>query len=188
MRSHTTGTATIAAALALACEATPALAQDARIVDVKGDCGAAAPTLEMQGEGGFSLRFPALLVRAGGATRRARKNCAVELSVKPPAGQRVVRDGFQVVGRANVPWGARRSNLSVRYYAPGDPGSDLHEVFTAPRSFTASSDGEPVSFACGEEVQLTVLVDVTARAARGARAGSIVVSEVHVPTLLEECS
>ena len=155
------------------------------------DCGE-TPTVE-ESEAGFSLRFPSLTVEADEGASAARKVCTVELVVDPPEQFSVVRGGFEASGAATVPQGARGPLVSIRYFAPGEPGSDAFASLDAgagAREFTAASRGDTQSLPCGEKTHLTLLVDISARPAADdpTRTIAVALREIKVPILLRACA
>lgn len=180
--------------LAVSSGAPPAMADDTppptpevEIIDSSDDCGGA--TLEAPGAAGVSVRFPSFVAETSLATPRLRKVCVLRFKVKPPEKCGVLRDDFEVSGSATVPRGARGTNLSVRYFAPGEAGADHFKAFeehTGSGSFSDRSKGTAEPLPVEKEVILSLIIDVTVHAATDdpSKKSSVTITQVKIPMLL----
>jgi len=154
------------------------------------DCGQ-TPMIEARGEG-FSLRFPSLAVTTGERAPEVHTMCTVVLDVTPPERSSVVRGAFEAFGNGAAATGAVGTNVSIRYFAPAERGSDAFialEPEQGRRELTAKSTGEDFTAPCGETTRLTVLVDISARspADNPGLASAITIKEIRVPQFIKPC-
>jgi hypothetical protein len=79
---------------------------------------------------GFSLHLSSFKAQTSPIAPRVRRVCVVQLAITTPENVTVQRGTFEVAGTAIVAPGTTGSNLSVRYFAPGEAGADYHRELT----------------------------------------------------------